>query len=123
MHVPHSTIARLLYVASATLLVVGGTAALLVFLAASRPADPGIVGYRITGDGTLTSIQLEDSRRDVRMLEVDGGRANLAAAELDGWIGSLWRGRRLSYTLATVTVVLSALCAWAARLTAVDAAG
>lgn len=54
---------------------------------------------------------------EVQILEAEGGRANVAAAELDDWIASLWYGRRLSYTFA-VTVALAALCAGIARLSA-----
>jgi hypothetical protein len=109
------TLRRPLHLASAAILLVGWVAALLVFLTATRSVDDDVVGYRITG-GQAFPITLGHSTRDVQILEAQGGRANLAAAELDAWIGSLWHGRRLSYTLAAVSVALAGLCAGIAHL-------
>ena len=108
-------LSRRLYLASVAILVVGGIAAGIVFLKATPRVDEDVVAYRISG-GRAYPITLENSPREVRMLEAEGGRANVAAAELDDWIGSLWRGQRLSYALAAISVALAGLCAGMAHL-------
>ncbi len=101
------------------ILTLGCAAALLVFATASPAPDADIVGYRLVA-GQIFPVRLEDSARNVQTLEAIGGRANLDAAEFDAWIGSLWHGRRLSYTLATVTLLLAGLTVYSARLTTDD---
>ena len=107
-------LARPLYLASAVILLVGGVAAALVFVTAAPNLDEDVVGYRMV-DGHTYPVTLEQSARDMQILRAEGGRANVAAAELDAWAGSLWRGRRLSYTLAAISAVLAGLCAGIAR--------
>jgi hypothetical protein len=108
---------RYLYLGSIVILVLGLLAAALVFLTATRDVGRNVVGYRIE-DGRSFPITLSQSRPDVRVLELQGGRANLAAAELDEWIASLWHGRRLAYVLVSVSLALAGLCALAGRLIA-----
>lgn len=105
-----------LYVASAVIFSLGCAAALLIFLTASPEGDADIVGYRLIG-GRIFPVTIEDSALSVQTLEARGGRANLYAAELDAWIGSLWHGRRLSCTFVSATIVLAGLCAYAAHVT------
>jgi hypothetical protein len=116
MSASHLTRGQSLYLASALILSLGCAAALLVFLTASPDADPDIVGYRLV-DGRVIPVTIEHSARTVQTLEAVGGRINVDAAVLDAWIGSLWHGRRLAYTLAATTLFLAGLCACAARLT------
>ena len=42
-------------------------------------------------------------------LELYGGKINVLAVELHQWLASLWRGKALAYTLAVLTLMLSAL--------------
>jgi hypothetical protein len=121
MPASHSLRRPLLYAASAIILLVGCVAAFLVFLAAAPDTDPDIVGYRLVG-GHVFPVRREDSLRAVRTLESVGGSAYVDAAELDDWIGALWHGRRLSYTLVVAAFVLAGLCAGAARVVAEDVA-
>lgn len=105
-----------LYIASAAILSLGCAATLFVFLTASPIPDADIVGYRLIG-GRIFPVTIEDSARAAQTLEAVGGRANVDAAEFDAWIGSLWHGRRLAYTLVSAALLLAGLCAHAARLT------
>ncbi len=109
------TLPRRLHLASAAILLIGAVAAGIVFLTATPRVDEDVVAYRISG-GRAYPVTLEHSTRDVQILEAEGGRANVAAAEFSGWIGSLWHGRRLSYTLAAITLALAGLCAGIAHL-------
>jgi hypothetical protein len=49
------------------------------------------------------------SKKYLRELELYGGKINILAVEFRQWFESLWRGHRLSYTIALLTVMLSAL--------------
>ena len=116
MHASQRTRGRLLYLASAIIFFSGCTAAVLIFSTAAPEGDPDIVGYRLIGRREFP-ITLENSPRTERRLEAIGGTANVDAAELDDWIGSLWHGRHLAYALATSAIAISVLFAWAARMT------
>jgi hypothetical protein len=86
----------------------GMCATFLVFLAAAPDTDPDMVGYRLVG-GHVFPVNRADSLRAIRTLESVGGSANADAAELDDWIGALWRGRRLCYMLVVAQVLLAGL--------------
>ncbi len=49
------------------------------------------------------------SKKYVRELELYGGKINVLAVELHQWLASLWRGKALAYTIAVLTLMLSAL--------------
>jgi len=49
------------------------------------------------------------SKKYVRGLELYGGKINVLAVELHQWLASLWRGKALAYTIAVLTLTLSAL--------------
>lgn len=95
---------------------------MIVFLTATRSVGKDIVPYRIAG-GHEFPIMLEHSTRDLQILEGQGGRANVAAAELDARIGSLWHGQRLAYAVAAMSVALAGLCAGIGRLSIKVGAG
>lgn len=74
----------------------------------------GVVGDRII-DGQTLPMKFEESKTDVRLLRLVGGQANVDAAEITAWAGSLWHGKRLSYTLVVISLLLAGLCAGIAR--------
>ena len=47
----------------------------------------------------------ETSKIYRRSMEMVGGTANLVASDITDWLGSLWHGRNLAYTLAVITLV------------------
>jgi len=77
------------------ILLVGLTSAVTVFLTAVDPADSPL------GDPRT------DSKVYRRTMEMVGGTANLVASDLTEWLGGLWHGRNLAYTLAVLTLVLA----------------
>ncbi len=79
------------------ILLAGFLAACVVYVRAGAPADQGAAP--------------EDSKQYVREMELYGGKANLLAGELREWLGGLWHGRSLAFTL----LALSALVAGAVR--------
>src|SRR5512144_875769 len=77
------------------ILALGLASALWIYLAAERaPGDP-------SGDDPT------DSKQYQRQTELYGGKANVLAAELMRWLGSLWHGRRPALTVACATVVVA----------------
>jgi hypothetical protein len=77
-----------------SILTVGLTAALVLYVAAARaPDDP--------------ADDLTESKQYLRQMELYGGKANVLAAELQQWFSSLWRGRRLALTVACGTVLVA----------------
>jgi hypothetical protein len=44
------------------------------------------------------------SKRDLDQIERIGGKANVLAIELNSWLVSLWHGKRLAYSIASLSV-------------------
>ncbi len=51
-----------------------------------------------------------DSKRYEGQMEYIGGKSNVLATEIRDWIGSLWHGRRLSQTLAVLSIGGAGAC-------------
>ena len=78
------------------IVAVGLGSALLIFLVAEpAPANP-------LGDPG-------ESRMYVHDMVLYGGKTNLILGEFSEWLGSLWHGKRLAYTVAVLTLLLAAL--------------
>ena len=83
----------------AAILTVGLGSAVAIYLSApSSPAGP-------------LGPDPNDSKRYLRDMEVYGGKANLLASQFREWLGSLFQGRSLAFTVAVLTVLL-ALAVW-----------
>lgn len=48
------------------------------------------------------------SKKFAYELERMGGKAALAANDLNGWFAGLWRGQNLAFTVAAVTLIIAA---------------
>jgi hypothetical protein len=96
---------RALYLASLVVLLLGLGSAVLVYLTAGNEAG-GLAGYGEPGD--LYQIRPEESKTYRHDLELYGGKWNLLADDFARWFAGLWYGRSLAYTLAFITLVLSA---------------
>jgi hypothetical protein len=77
------------------ILAVGLASALWIYLAAG-PAP-----------GDISADDPTDSKQYQRQMELYGGKANVLAADLVRWLGSLWHGRRLAVTVACATVLVA----------------
>ena len=75
-----------------------GGATVLYMLAAPTGTNP--LGY-----------EPEDTKKYLRDLELYGGKVNVLATQFTRWWDSLWQGRNLAYTVATLTALL-ALAFW-----------
>ncbi len=78
----------------------------LSILAAGLLAATFVAGITSSGG----DVSNPDTKRNVYQMEVLGGKANILATEIREWVGSLWHGRRLAYTLACVSVGSSLVC-------------
>lgn len=61
----------------------------------------------ISNDSSMVS-EFEGSKRYVHDLELYGGKANVIADKFVRWFEGLWHGQALAYTVAFLTVVISA---------------
>jgi len=66
--------------------------------------------YWNAGPDTGSDYELDETKQYLRSLELYGGSANVLATELRNWLGSLWHGTRLAFTVAFMTVVAAFVC-------------
>ena len=97
---------RLKFVTAAILVVGFGAAIAVYFVARARPENP--LGYEPL-----------DTKQYIHDLELYGGKANVLAAEFREWFVGLWYGKRLAFTIATITLLLVAAVRFAFALRAV----
>jgi hypothetical protein len=97
------------------ILLAGLAVAGLVYLTARDDLSDD-VGYEFVG-GNVYSTQPRDSKRYVHDIELYGGKAAVVVDDIDRWLGSLWHGKRLAYTLGALAIGLALACFFvAARL-------
>jgi hypothetical protein len=78
------------------ILTIGLGSAIVIYLTA--PPPPGdIPGY-----------DPQETKQYLREMERYGGKANVLASELTQWFNSLWHGKRLAVTVASITVLTAA---------------
>ena len=77
------------------ILVLGLGGALWIYVAA------------VLAPGDISGEDPTDSKQYQRQMELYGGKANVLAADLMRWLGSLWHGRRLALTVACTTVLVA----------------
>jgi hypothetical protein len=56
------------------------------------------------------------AQRERQQVERLGGRATVQTVQFDAWLGSLWHGRRLAWTLAILSLAAGGGCAWIGTL-------
>jgi hypothetical protein len=88
--------------------------------------NPGLyrlISYVIFGVGIFISVVIYITARPpmehpfgydplhtktfLRELELYGGKGNIMAAQFREWFSGLWQGKDLSYTIASITVIIS----------------
>ena len=81
-------------VTTAILLAGFGSATAIYLAAAEVPVDP--------------FAEFEKSKKFAYELERMGGKAALAANDLNKWFDGLWQGKSLAYTVAVITIIIAA---------------
>jgi hypothetical protein len=95
------------------ILLVGLASAVLIYRAAENDRDE-VLGYE-TWNGSAYPILPDDSQKYLRDLELYGGKANVLADKFRRWFEGLWRGESLAFSIAFVTIALSAAIFYAAN--------
>lgn len=81
---------------TAAILLIGFGSAVIIYLtAAEAPNDP--------------FAEFEKSKKFAYELERMGGKAALAANDINRWFAGLWQGETLAYTIAVITVFSAAV--------------
>jgi hypothetical protein len=81
--------------AAAAILLAGWGGALAIYLTAGEAAvDP--------------MAEFEQSKKFSYELERMGGKAALAANDLNKWFAGLWQGQTLAFTVGVITVIIAA---------------
>ena len=92
-----------LRLAGGVILLAGLGAAALVYRSAVPDYDSAYVKM------------LNNTKKNEYEMEVVGGKANVFAAEVRDWFGSLWHGKRLAHTLGFLSVGGSFACFFVAH--------
>ncbi len=85
-----------IWITGAFILLVGWAISAVVYVTAAPAA---------VEDDLL--FEWENSRRRLRELEQIGGKAAVFGAELNQWFASLWVGRNLAFTIASLSALLA----------------
>lgn len=96
---------------SGVILITGLSISSLIYLKAVENDPEGNMGIPPELDPANSKMYIHD-------LRVYGGMANVYADEFTRWFDGLWQGRSLAYTVAGITVLVSAILFLAARLSA-----
>jgi len=102
-----------LYLTAVIMLLVGLGSAVIIYLSAENNSV-SVLGYEVEG-GQVNPIYPEDSKLFIHNLELYGGKANVLVNDFRQWFTSLWHGKSLAFTVASITVVISAGVCFSAR--------
>lgn len=83
------------YQTTAAILLGGFCSSIIIYLTATTAPDDPFAEY-------------EKSKKFAYELERMGGKAALAANDLNRWFAGLWQGERLAFTMAVITVIIAA---------------
>jgi hypothetical protein len=115
----HLIQATRLRIAAGVIAVVGLLAAVTIYATASDVASANGVRFDFV-NGQPFVIKPQESAHDQRELQRLGGTAAVMTLRFSRWFDSLWRGRRLAYTVATLSIVVALGCWYVAGLMAED---
>jgi hypothetical protein len=101
---PHRAPHEKLFLTGIVVLIVGLLGAILVYWSAVHSAVPGL---DIDNGG--------DKQYDYQV-ERMGGQVQLMMVQFNHWLGSLFHGTTLAYTLAVISVAVALVCFWLADL-------
>lgn len=107
-----SKIQRLTFM-SAVVLFIGLAGSLAVYIVADQ-GSAGTMGYDMVG-GNLYPSGNERSKKYMHDVELYGGKAAVFADDINRCLNGMWQGTALAYTLAFLTVMVSAGLFLAAR--------
>ena len=95
--------------AGVVILAAGLTGAALIYLFAADDAAP----VTEIGDRRVNEFQIERI----------GGMAAVYAVRFNQWLGSLWHGRQLAFTIGVLAIVIALVCFWVASVVSARSPG
>ena len=107
------TTRRRLYLAGAAILLAGWVGAAAIYATAPDERSDAL-GYEFV-DGVAYPILAYESKSYRHDLERFGGKAAIMADDFNRWFSGLWIGKRLAYTLATLSTGAALACFLTAR--------
>ncbi|MFH0130116.1 hypothetical protein [Variovorax sp. EL159] len=99
------------------ILIAGWIVAGILFLVAERNEDVKAADQRVV-NGQVYTVPLDASKRELQEVERMGGKATVWMVESEAWLGSLFHGKRLAYTLAVLSTAVAGVCIYLAALAA-----
>ena len=88
-----------------------------IFMAGVAIAVAGLLSaalvYAFSAD-TAPTIELGDRRANEFQIERIGGKATVYVVRFNEWLGSLWHGRQLAFTIGIISIVIALVCFWIA---------
>ena len=88
----------------------------IVILIAGLIAAALIYAFSAEDTGPSAAARIASSRGYEFQIERIGGKAAVYAARFNQWLGSLWQGRQLAYTVGVLSIVIALGCFWGASL-------
>ncbi len=64
---------------------------------------------------TRVEIEFANPRANEFQIERLGGKATVYAVRFNEWLGSLWHGRQLAFTVAVTSIAIALICFWVAN--------
>jgi hypothetical protein len=95
-----------LYFISGAILLVGLLSALLIFVIVSDDYGRNL-GYK-AGYGSVNFGPPQQTKRFLHDLQLYGGKANVFFYGVMSWFKDLWHGKNLAYTIAGLSIFISA---------------
>jgi hypothetical protein len=102
-----------LYIMSALVLLVGLSSAVTIYLAAAVESG-GDSAYEIIGGRVYPGSG--NNKKYMHDLQLYGGQAAVLADEFTRWLGGLWQGTQLAYTVGCIAIFISLSFFIAARM-------
>lgn len=117
----NSPLPRQLRIGGIAILLIGWACAALIYLFADNPdgLDPDSADYQMI-NGHVVAQPFSASKRQQLEVERLGGSASVYIVEFDSWLGTLWHGRRLAWTLAAASALAAGACLYIAGLAGED---
>ncbi len=102
-----SNLQACVYLISVILLLVGLGSATLIYRSAMNDSNSDL-GYEVVG-GFVYPITPGNSKMYIHDLELYGGKGSVLADEFMRWFFGLWHGKSLAFTIACITIFMSAV--------------
>ena len=70
--------------------------------------------FSVEVPATDPATQMASRRAYERSIELFGGKAMIPMVRFNQWLGTLWHGERLAFTVGVLSIVVALACFWAA---------